>query len=154
MTKPRGKLNAALAEIEELQREVAGLRAELAAIDKAIVDRGVCERNCNAPLPERVDALIVEQRSAEYWRASAKLLMDENASLRAGNVQLAERLAAASECLGRAAERMDRAAQREFSEHLSRVAKEVAGWPEWKRNMLGEQGLTRAVEWVVRHKPG
>lgn len=58
-------IHAALAEIDRL-------KSQLAAAGRIIDDRGVVERDCGALLPDRIDALIVEQRSAEYWRLTVE----------------------------------------------------------------------------------
>lgn len=39
------------------------------AIDKAIGDRGICERDCTLPLPERVNNIINDLKECE-WRYS------------------------------------------------------------------------------------
>ena len=62
-------LDAKRAEIErerdEARAEVEKLRSELAAVDYAIADRGVPDRDCTLSLPERVDNIIVDLKS---WR--------------------------------------------------------------------------------------
>lgn len=40
--------------------------AELRAAARAIDDRGICERDVTLPLPERLDAIIVDLRSARH----------------------------------------------------------------------------------------
>lgn len=49
--------------------------AELSAIDKSIMDRGVCERDCTLPLAQRVDNLIVDLRTEEHEWATQQVRM-------------------------------------------------------------------------------
>lgn len=41
--------------------------------EKVIADRGVFERDCTAPLPERIDFLIVDGRTREHLAAEIEL---------------------------------------------------------------------------------
>lgn len=49
------------------------------AIEKAISDRGICERDCTLPLPERVDNIICELKE---WRWLASQLQHLMADLK------------------------------------------------------------------------
>ena len=50
----------------ELRVERDAAVAELKAVCKAIDDRGICERDASAPLPQRLDAIIVDLRSDRH----------------------------------------------------------------------------------------
>lgn len=75
-----------LRRLTKAEAERDRLAATIAATECVIADRGVTEKDCTAPLPQRVDALIVEQRSAQHLAA-------ENARLDAANTAQATRLA-------------------------------------------------------------
>lgn len=61
-------------------RERDEARADLAAVDAAIADRGVPERDCRLPLATRVDNIIGELKE---WRHDAATEAMENEALRA-----------------------------------------------------------------------
>lgn len=65
--------------VRRLIAELRAARAELAAVDDAIADRGVPERDCTLPVAERVDNIIVELKQ---WRHEAGKEMQENDRLR------------------------------------------------------------------------
>lgn len=69
----------------QLAAELRAARAELAAVDSVIGDRGVPERNCTLPLPERVDNIIVELKN---WRHECATEAAANEKLRAENERL------------------------------------------------------------------
>lgn len=56
------------------------LRAEVAAIDAAISDRGVAERDCGLPLDQRIDNILVDLKQCRFDLAASEM---ENAKLRA-----------------------------------------------------------------------
>lgn len=45
----------------------------LRAIDNVIADRGVPERDCALPLPQRVDNIIVELKNWRHWYGEAEI---------------------------------------------------------------------------------
>ena len=63
-----GWLKDLMAENADLRAKLADAKAELAAVDAAIADRGVPERDCSLPLPERVSNIISELKN---WRHEA-----------------------------------------------------------------------------------
>lgn len=71
--------------IRRLAAEICRLWAEVAEIDDVIGGRGVPERDCTLPLPERVDNIIVELKN---WRHSSATEAMENEKLRAENERL------------------------------------------------------------------
>lgn len=75
---------------DELIRRFGSLESELdkansviAATEKTIEERGCFEINCTLPLPERLDSLIVDQRSAAHWKAERDIMANRVAELEA-----------------------------------------------------------------------
>lgn len=68
------------ADVRAIAAELLAARAEVAAVEAAICDRGVSERDCSLPLAKRVDNLIVDLRT---WSLSYAQTVMENERLRA-----------------------------------------------------------------------
>lgn len=63
-------------------RRAVSAEAALAAASQVIGDRGVCERDCTLPLAQRIDNLIFNERTADFWEAKATLAEREVSRLR------------------------------------------------------------------------
>ncbi len=80
----------------------------LRAIDEVIADRGVPERDCTLPLPQRVDNLIVELKNWRHSYGEAALLAEKaETEIRHLRAKLAESEAEVERLRGRDAEPFD-----------------------------------------------
>ena len=66
--------------VRAIVQERDAARAEVAAVEAAICDRGVSERDCGLPLAERVDHILLDLKQCRFDLAASEM---ENAKLRA-----------------------------------------------------------------------
>ena len=93
------------ARLAAIGAERDALATVIADADRVIGERGVCEVDCGLPLPERIDNLIVHERTVDHWRGMYFATLVERDALRKQAEGHYDRIAAQSEILSRRAEK-------------------------------------------------